>query len=85
MHLETLLIEKSRLAQETSTYGCENCEIIDFHRFTTHGIVSLDDDKMEDSELEEDSKLIYAENVLPVVEENPSDEQHHPVLSCLLT
>jgi len=25
------------------------------------------------------------QNVLPVVEENPSDEQHHPVLSCLLT
>lgn len=68
------------LAQENSTYARENhflCEIVYFHQFTTHDIFSLEDDDMVDNELEEDSNLIYAENVLPAVEENNATDEHH--------
>ncbi|KAJ1264650.1 hypothetical protein BS78_08G016300 [Paspalum vaginatum] len=84
LQLETLLAEKSRLAQENSTYARENRflrEIVDFHQFTSHDVVSLDDGDLEDSEPEEDRNLIYAENVLPVVEENSADEEHDTVPS----
>ncbi|NP_001142962.2 uncharacterized protein LOC100275413 [Zea mays] len=90
VQLETLLSEKSRLAQENSTYARENRflrEIVDFHQFTTHDVVSLDDGDMEGTEPEEDDDndngLICAENVLPAVEENPVDEEHCPVPSKL--
>ena len=57
-------------------------EIVDFHQFTTHNVVWLDDNgDMEDGEPEEDSNLMYAEKVLPVVEENSADEGHDLVLS----
>ncbi|CAN6348813.1 unnamed protein product [Urochloa humidicola] len=83
VQLETLLAEKSRLAQENSTYARENRflrEIVDFHQFsTTQDVVSLDDGDMEDEEPEEDSNLIYTENMLPVVEENSGDEELSPV------
>ncbi|KAL6905739.1 hypothetical protein ACP4OV_003340 [Aristida adscensionis] len=84
VQLETLLAEKSRLAQENSTYARENRflrEIVDFHQFTTHDIVSLDDGGMEDSEPEEDINLSYSENVLPVVQENSAHEELSPVPS----
>lgn len=84
VQMETLLAEKSRLAQENSTYARENRflrEIVDFHQFTTHDVVSLDDGDMGDSEPEEDNNLIRAENVLPVVEEISVDEVHSPVPS----
>jgi hypothetical protein len=84
VQLETLLAEKSRLAQENSTYARENRflrEIVDFHQFTTQDVVSLDDGDMEDSEPEEDNDLICAQNVLPVIEENSVDEEHSPVPS----
>ncbi|TVU27313.1 hypothetical protein EJB05_29915, partial [Eragrostis curvula] len=77
VQLETLLAEKSRLAQENSTYARENRflrEIVDFHQFTTHDVVSLDDGDMEDDDPQEDSSLIYAENMLTVVEENSAHE-----------
>lgn len=85
MQLETLLAEKSRLAQENSTYARENRflrEIVDFHQFsTTQDVVSLDDGDMEDDDPEEDSNLMYTENLLPVVEENSGDEELSPVPS----
>ncbi|CAL4904528.1 unnamed protein product [Urochloa decumbens] len=86
VQLETLLAEKSRLAQENSTYARENRflrEIVDFHQFsTTQDVVSLDDDgDMENDDPEEDSNLIYTENMLPVVEENSGDEDFSPVPS----
>lgn len=85
LQLETLLAEKSRLAQENSTYARENRfpgEIVDFHQFsTTQDVVSFDDSVMEDDDPEEDSNLIYTENVLPVVEENSGDEEVSPVPS----
>ncbi|CAD6270670.1 unnamed protein product [Miscanthus lutarioriparius] len=84
VQLETLLAEKSRLAQENSTYTRENRflrEIVDFHQFTTQDVVSLDDGDMEDSEPEEDNDIICAQNVLPVIEENSVDEEHSPVPS----
>jgi hypothetical protein len=57
-------------------------EIVDFHQFTTHNVVWLDDNgDMEDGEPEEDNNLMYAEKVLPVVEENSGDEGHDLVLS----
>ena len=79
VQLETLLAEKSRLAQENSTYARENRflrEIVDFHQFTTHEVVSLDDGDMEDDDPEEDSNVMDAENMLlPVVEENSGDDE----------
>jgi hypothetical protein len=85
VQLETLLAEKSRLAQENSTYARENRflrEIVDFHQFsTTQDVVSLDDGDMGDDDPEEDSDLIYTENMLPVVEENSGDEELCPVPS----
>ncbi|RLN00224.1 uncharacterized protein C2845_PM06G15510 [Panicum miliaceum] len=85
VQLETLLAEKSRLAQENSTYARENRflrEIVDFHQFsTTQDVVSLDDGDMGDDDPEEDSDLIYTENMLPVVEENSGDEELSPVPS----
>ncbi|CAL4995874.1 unnamed protein product [Urochloa decumbens] len=85
VQLETLLAEKSRLAQENSTYARENRflrEIVDFHQFSaTQDVVSLDDGDMEDDDPEEDSSLIYTENMLPVVEENSGDEELLPVPS----
>ena len=86
MQLETLLAEKSRLAQENSTYARENRflrEIVDFHQFSTaQDVVSLDDGDMgDDDDPEEDSDLIYTENMLPVVEENSGDEELSPVPS----
>ncbi|KAL6642008.1 hypothetical protein ACP70R_020189 [Stipagrostis hirtigluma subsp. patula] len=84
VQLETLLSEKSRLAQENSTYARENRflrEIVDFHQFTTHDVVSFDDGDMEDSEPEEDISLSYTENVLPVIEENSAHEKLSPVPS----
>jgi len=79
VQLETLLAEKSRLAQENSTYARENRflrEIVDFHQFTTHEVVSLDDGDMEDDDPEEDSNVMDAENMLlPVVEENSGDDK----------
>ncbi|RLM69774.1 hypothetical protein C2845_PM17G14260 [Panicum miliaceum] len=84
LQLETLLAEKSRLAQENSTYARENRflhEIVDFHQFTTHDVVSMDGGDMEDREPEEDNDLICAENVLPVVKENSVNQGHSPVPS----
>ena len=85
VQLETLLAEKSRLAQENSTHARENRflrEIVDFHQFsTTEDVVSLDDGNMGDNDPEEDSDLIYTENMLPVVEENSGDEELSPVPS----
>ncbi|XP_066355852.1 uncharacterized protein [Miscanthus floridulus] len=84
VQLETLLAEKSRLAQENSTYARENRflrEIVDFHQFTTQDVVSLDDGDMEDSEPEEDNDIICAQNVLPMIEENSVDEEHSLVPS----
>jgi len=79
VQLETLLAEKSRLAQENSTYARENRflrEIVDFHQFATHDVVSLDDGDMEDDDPEEDSNVMDAENMLlPVVEENSGDDK----------
>ena len=79
VQLETLLAEKSRLAQENSTYARENRflrEIVDFHQFATHDVVSLDDGDMEDDDPEEDSNVLDAENMLlPVVEENSGDDE----------
>ncbi|TVU50635.1 hypothetical protein EJB05_02013, partial [Eragrostis curvula] len=76
VQLETLLAEKSRLAQENSTYARENRflrEIVDFHQFTAYDVVSLDDGDMEDDDPQEDSSLIYTENMLTVVEENSAN------------
>jgi hypothetical protein len=85
VQLETLLAEKSRLAQENSTYARENRflrEIVDFHQFsTTQDVVSLDDGDVGEDDPEEDSDLIYSENMLPVVEENSGDEELSPVPS----
>ncbi|KAL6597477.1 hypothetical protein ACP70R_008892 [Stipagrostis hirtigluma subsp. patula] len=84
VQLETLLAEKSRLAQENSTYARENRflrEIVDFHQFTTHDVVSLDDGDMDDSEPEKDINLSHNENMLPVVEENSVHEELSPVHS----
>ena len=86
MQLETLLAEKSRLAQDNSTYARENRflrEIVDFHQFSTaQDVVSLDDGDMgDDDDPEEDSDLIYTENMLHVVEENSGDEEFSPVPS----
>ncbi|KAK3119600.1 hypothetical protein QOZ80_9AG0672700 [Eleusine coracana subsp. coracana] len=79
LQLETLLAEKSRLAQENSTYARENRflrEIVEFHQFTAHDVVSLDDGDMEDNDdQEEDSNIIHTENKLPAVEENSEHEE----------
>ncbi|KAK3118255.1 hypothetical protein QOZ80_9BG0696320 [Eleusine coracana subsp. coracana] len=79
VQLETLLAEKSRLAQENSTYARENRflrEIVEFHQFTAHDVVSLDDGDMEDDDdQEEDSNIIRTENKLPAVEENSEHEE----------
>jgi hypothetical protein len=79
VQLETLLAEKSRLAQENSTYARENRflrEIVEFHQFTTHDVVTLDDGDMEeDDDEEEDGNLICTTNEVPVVEENPEHEE----------
>ncbi|GJN13947.1 hypothetical protein PR202_gb00709 [Eleusine coracana subsp. coracana] len=59
VQLETLLAEKSRLAQEDSTYARENrflCEIVEFHQFTAHDVNS---DMEDDDDQEEDSNLIH--------------------------
>nr|CAB3459188.1 unnamed protein product [Digitaria exilis] len=85
LQLETLLAEKSRLAQENSTYARENRflrEIVDFHQFsTTQDVVSLGDGDMEDDGPDEESNLLYTENMVPVVEENSGDEELSPVPS----
>nr|CAB3488899.1 unnamed protein product [Digitaria exilis] len=85
LQLETLLAEKSRLAQENSTYARENRflrEIVDFHQFsTTQDVVSLGDGDMEDDDPDEESNLLYTENMVPVVEENSGDEELSPVPS----
>ena len=47
MQLEILLAYESRLAQENSTYACENrflYEIVDFHQFATQDDALLDDE-----------------------------------------
>jgi hypothetical protein len=78
VQLETLLAEKSRLAQENSTYARENRflrEIVEFHQFTTHDVVTLDDGDMEENDDEEDGNLIGNTNEVPVVEENPEHEE----------
>ncbi|KAF8648841.1 hypothetical protein HU200_064542 [Digitaria exilis] len=85
LQLETLLAEKSRLAQENSTYARENRflrEIVDFHQFsTTQDVVSLGDGDMEDDDPDDESNLLYTENMVPVVEENSGDEELSPVPS----
>lgn len=84
MQLETLLAEKARLAQENSMYARENrflSEIVDFHQFTTHDVVSLDVGDMEDSNQEEDSNHTYNENMFPVVEAYLDHEEVSPVPS----
>nr|CAB3462890.1 unnamed protein product [Digitaria exilis] len=85
LQLETLLAEKSRLAQENSTYARENRflrEIVDFHQFsTTQDVVSLGDGDTEDDDPDEENNLLYTENMLPVVEENSGDEELSPVPS----
>ncbi|XP_062203344.1 uncharacterized protein LOC133905542 isoform X2 [Phragmites australis] len=78
VQLETLLSEKSRLAQENSTYARENRflrEIVEFHQFTTNDVVSLDDGDVEDGDPEEDINLIYTGNMLAVIEENSAHEE----------
>jgi len=47
MQLEILLAYESRLAQENSTYACENrflYEIVDFQQFATQDDALLDDE-----------------------------------------
>lgn len=84
MQLETLLAEKSRLAQENSMYARENRflrEIVDFHQFAAHNIVSFGDGNMKDSKLEEDTNRAYTENMFPVVEAYLAQEEVSPVPS----
>uniref|UniRef100_A0A0D9XNG5 Uncharacterized protein n=1 Tax=Leersia perrieri TaxID=77586 RepID=A0A0D9XNG5_9ORYZ len=84
VQLETLLAEKSRLAQENSIYARENRflrEIVDFHQFTTHDVVPLDDSDMEDNQPGEDSNQNYSEDMFPVVEAYLSREELSPVPS----
>jgi hypothetical protein len=88
VQLETLLAEKSRLAQENSTYARENRflrEVVDFHQFSTstQDVVSLGGDgDVEDDDAEEGSHPICTESMLPaVVGENPGDEEPSPVPS----
>ncbi|KAJ3669101.1 hypothetical protein LUZ60_011051 [Juncus effusus] len=53
LQLETLLAEKGRLAHENSVYARENRflrEIVDFHQFNTHDVVSLDGEFEEDND-----------------------------------
>uniref|UniRef100_A0A0E0MIZ3 Uncharacterized protein n=1 Tax=Oryza punctata TaxID=4537 RepID=A0A0E0MIZ3_ORYPU len=74
VQLETLLAEKSRLAQENSMYARENRflrEIVDFHQFTTHDVA--DDGDLEDS--------IPGEDMFPVVEAYLDREELSPVPS----
>ncbi|KAM3293269.1 hypothetical protein ACQJBY_036689 [Aegilops geniculata] len=84
MQLETLLAEKSRLAQENSMYARENRflrEIVDFHQFAAHNVVSFADGNMKDSKLEEDTNRAYTENMFPVVEAYLAQEEVSPVPS----
>lgn len=84
VQLETLLAEKSRLAQENSMYARENRflrEIVDFHQFTTHDVAPLDDGDMEDSIPGEDSNHTYSEDMFPVVEAYLDREELSPVPS----
>lgn len=84
MQLETLLAEKSRLAQENSMYARENRflrEIVDFHQFTGHDVVSFGDGDMKDSIPEEDNNQAYTENMFPVVEAYLAQEEVSPVPS----
>ncbi|EEC68740.1 hypothetical protein OsI_37251 [Oryza sativa Indica Group] len=84
VQLETLLAEKSRLAQENSMYARENRflrEIVDFHQFTTHDVAPLDDCDMEDSIPGEDSNHTYSEDMFPVVEAYLDREELSPVPS----
>ncbi|KQJ89473.1 uncharacterized protein LOC100832283 [Brachypodium distachyon] len=84
MQLETLLAEKSRLAQENSMYARENRflrEIVDFHQYTAHDVVSFGDDDTKDRKPEEDSNHSYSENMFPVVEAYLAQEEVSPVPS----
>jgi hypothetical protein len=89
-----LLAEKSRLAQENSTYARENRflrEVVDFHQFSTaRDVVSLGGDggDAEDDDPGEEGTgshpPICTEDMLPlpaVVGENPGDEEQAPPTS----
>ncbi|KAG8089236.1 hypothetical protein GUJ93_ZPchr0011g28481 [Zizania palustris] len=84
VQLETLLAEKSRLAQENSMYSRENRflrEIVDFHQFTANDVGPLDDTDFEDSKPGEGSNHTYSENMFPVVEAYLAREELSPVPS----
>uniref|UniRef100_A0ACD6A1G1 Uncharacterized protein n=1 Tax=Avena sativa TaxID=4498 RepID=A0ACD6A1G1_AVESA len=84
MQLETLLAEKSRLAQENSMYARENRflrEIVDFHQFTGHDGVSFGDGDSKHSKPEEDTNYDYTQNMFPVVEAYLDQEEVYPVPS----
>ncbi|KAF0916547.1 hypothetical protein E2562_007622 [Oryza meyeriana var. granulata] len=84
LQLETLLAEKSRLAQENSMYARENRflrEIVDFHKFTTYDVVPLDDSDMEDNKPGDASNQTYSEDMFPVVEAYLAREELSPVPS----
>ncbi|KAM0895426.1 hypothetical protein ACQ4PT_023836 [Festuca glaucescens] len=83
MQLEALLAEKSRLAQENSMYARENRflrEIVDFHQFTGHDVVSFRDSETKDNK-PEDRSYSYAENMFPVVDAYLDQEEVSPVPS----
>lgn len=83
MQLEALLAEKSRLAQENSMYARENRflrEIVDFHQFTGHDVVSFRDSETKDNKPEGRS-YSYAENMFPVVDAYLDQEEVSPVPS----
>jgi len=85
MQLETLLAEKSRLAQENSMYARENRflrEIVDFHQFTGHDVVTFGNGDSKDSKPEEeDRNYDYTQNMFPVVEAYLAQEEVSPVPS----
>jgi hypothetical protein len=84
MQLEALLAEKSRLAQENSMYARENRflrEIVDFHQFTGHDVVSFRDGETKDNKPEEDKSYSYAGNMFPVVDAYLDQEEVSPVPS----
>ena len=56
-------------------------EIVDFHQFAAHNIVSFGDGNMKDSKLEEDTNRAYTENMFPVVEAYLAQEEVSPVPS----
>ena len=56
-------------------------EIVDFHQFTGHDVVSFDDGDTKGSKPEEDRNYSYAENMFPVVDAYLAQEEVSPVPS----